>query len=344
MAEHTHEVAIIGAGPIGLELAVALKKAGIGYVQFDKGSIGQTMFWWPPQTQWFSSNERIAIAGVPITTTDQRKATREQYLAYLRTVARTFELDVLTHQPVESIQRQGDHFIITSEHNGRRFTHRAANVVLAVGDTDAPKMLGIPGEDLPHVSHVLGDPHAYFQRKLLIVGGKNSAAEAALRCWHAGVDVTVSYRGDAFDKRSIKAWLLPELIGRIQRREIACHYQTTPVSIEPGKVALQPADGEPFDVDADFVLLATGFVADMSLFAQLGVELTGDNQVPTFDERTMATNVPGVYAAGTATAGTQNSYHVFLENCHIHVDRIVAHLQGKPAPSETRQWAGAPES
>ncbi len=275
----------------------------------------------------------VAIAGVPLLTPDQAKATREQYLAYLRTVVTTHDLKVHTHTRVESIKPDGDGFLLTTTSADQTTTYRAQRIVLAVGDTETPKQLGIPGEDLPNVTHVLEDPHKYFQRRLLIVGGKNSAAEAALRCYHAGVDVTMAYRRDAFDKKHVKYWLLPELIGRIQRDEIACHYRCEPVEITPGRVTVRHTeDGSTFDIETDFVLLATGFVADMSLFKQLGIELSGDNETPAFDPDTMQTNAPGVYVAGTATAGTQNRYTVFLENCHIHTTRIVNHLLGQAPP------------
>lgn len=331
---HTYEVAIVGAGPIGLELAAGLKRAGIDYVQFDKGTVGQTMYWWPPRTQWFSSNERIALAGIPLLTVGQQKATREEYLAYLRTVARSLELAIHTHESVLDIERTGDVFSVQTRSLRGEREYQARRIVLATGDTNTPKQLGIPGEDLPHVRHVLPDPHLYFQRDLLIIGGKNSAVEAALRCWHAGVNVSLSYRQAAFDDRHVKYWLLPEFEGRVSRGEIRCFKSTEPVAIHEGRVKLRRVgDGATFDVETDFVLLATGYVADMSLFRRLGVDLEGERELPTYDEATMETNVSGVYVAGTATAGTQNSYKVFLENCHIHVPRIVAHLQGAPPPT-----------
>lgn len=342
-----HDIAIVGAGPIGLELAVALKKAGLDYVHFEKGQVGQTMFWWPPETHWFSSNERIAIAGVPLLTTDQTKATREQYLAYLRTVVETFDLNVRTYEPVVEIARDPDRgrFTLTSDPAGGRRQCTADRIILATGDTDMPRRLEVPGEDLPHVSHYLHDPHQYFRKRVLIVGGKNSAAEAALRLYHVGARVTMSYRGESFEGRGIKAWVLPELQGRIKRGEIDAHFRTVPTGITPTHVTLAPNAGGPtFDQPADFVLLLTGFLADMTLFRKVGVTLDGEREIPEYDPATMQTNVPGVYVAGTATAGTQQSYSVFLENCHIHVDRIVAHLQGQPAPRETRKWAGAPET
>jgi thioredoxin reductase (NADPH) len=327
-------VAVVGAGPIGLELAAELSRAGIDHIVFEKGAIGQTMVGWPPGTQWFSSNERTAIAGVPLLTPGQQKATREEYLVYLRTVVRALGLEIRTHERVDGVEREGDRFVLTTTRRGETRRTRARAVVLTVGDTAFPRRLGIPGEDLPHVRHVLPDPHVYFQRDLLVVGGKNSAVEAALRCWHAGANVTISYRGAAFDETRVKVWLLPELKGRIRRGEIPCHFRTRPRAIDPRGVTLEDLeDGRTRLVPTDFVLLATGYVADMSLFRQLGVTLAGENEVPVFDAGTMETDVPGVYVAGTAAAGTQRSYHLFLENCHVHVHRIVAHLLGEPPPT-----------
>ena len=212
--------------------------------------------------------------------------------------------------------------------------HRVANVVLATGGTARPRRLGIPGEDLPHVRHSLGDPHRYFKRRLLVVGGRNSAAEAALRAHHVFADVALSYRGEAFDPRSIKYWLLPELEGYIKQQEIRCYFRTQPQEITPTDVTLKQLDsGDLEHLPVDDVLVLIGFTADMSLFETAGVQLQGEDRVPAFDEQTMETDVPGIYVAGTAVAGTQQSYQVFLENCHIHVDRIVAAITGAVPPA-----------
>ncbi|HEX9637484.1 MAG TPA: NAD(P)-binding domain-containing protein [Acidobacteriota bacterium] len=197
------------------------------------------------------------------------------------------------------------------------------------------RILGIPGEELPHVSHYFDEPHRYFRQRLLIVGGKNSAAEAALRCYHAGARVTLSYRGAELPPKSVKYWLLPELLGRIQRGEIACHYRTAPKAISPTHVTLERFDGGgAIEVEADFVLLLTGYVADPTLLRLAGVELAGADGAPVFDPKTMETNVPGLYVAGTVTAGTQHSYKIFIENCHIHARRIAAALSGAPPPPD----------
>ncbi len=208
----SHHVAIIGAGPIGLELAVALKQAGIDYVQLDAGQIGSTIQWYPPLMLFHSSSDRLALAGLPIQTANQQKVTREEFLAYLRAFVQHFGLTVRTYERVENVRRlpEGGFLLETRAVDGEH-GYRADSIVLAIGAMHAPRLLNVPGEDLPHVSHYLGDPHKYFGKRLLIVGGRNSAVEAAVRCQRAGAGVTISYRQDDFDPKVVKFWLLPEV-------------------------------------------------------------------------------------------------------------------------------------
>ena len=357
------DVAVVGAGPIGLELAVALKRAGFDYLHFDARQVGYTISWFAPQTRFFSSNERIAIAGVPLQTPDGGKCSREQYLAYLRTVVEQFDLPVRTYEPVAGIERVPGNggFVLTTKPPGGERRIRANRLVLATGGTDKPRRLGIRGEDGGHVSHYFDDPHKYFRKRLLIVGGKNSAIEAALRCHHAGAHVSLSYRREKLPAKSIKYWLLPEINGLLDSGRITAHFNTVPTEITPARVRLEPwtdpasksarspgfdfAAPEPrsLNVPADFVLLLIGYQADVTLLRLAGVTLTEPCQAPVFDERTMETDVPGLYVAGTAVAGTQDKYRVFIENCHVHVGRILAALTGAPAPA-TPQPLAAPES
>jgi thioredoxin reductase (NADPH) len=331
-------VAIVGAGPIGLELAIALKQRNISYLQFDAQQIGYTISWFAPQTRFFSSNERIAIGGVPLQTADQLKATREEYLTYLRRIVQQFDLRIHAYETVTDIRRVNGEFQLTTQSASGSHQCTVENIILATGGTAAPNHLNIPGEELPHVSHYFQDPHQYFQQKLLVIGGKNSAAEAAVRCHHAGADVSVSYRGKQFPS-SIKYWLLPEINGLIESKRVPAYFNTHPVRITPASVTLEDNDGKRFDVAADFILLMTGYVADMTLFTKAGVALSSDRHAPEFNEKTMETNIPGLYVAGTAVAGTQERYAVFIENCHIHVQRIVAALteQAPPQPAQTFQ-------
>lgn len=335
------QLAIIGAGPIGIEFAVACKKAGIDYLHFEAGQVGSTMFWWPPGTRWFSSNERIAIAGLPLQTVDQNKSTREEYLRYLRTVVLDHDLQINTFEPVSAIEKSGDGFVIKTQPWRGEQRYRAERVVLATGGTARPRKINVPGEDLPHVSHYLEDPHKYFRQRVLIVGGKNSAVEAALRLHNCGAKVTMSYRRSEFDSRSIKYWLYPEIKSLIKSGQIIVHFNTVVQSITPQGATLAGCDPTSFqpqrnaiDNPADFVLLLVGYMADMSLARSAGIELQGRNEIPVFDAQTMQTNVPGLYIAGTAVAGTQERYQVFLENCHIHVQRILADITGAAPPQE----------
>jgi len=326
---------IVGAGPLGIELAVAIKRAGIDYVQVEAGQIGQAILAWPTMTRWFSSSERITIAGVPIQTVSQEKCTREEYLAYLRSVVMQFDLDICTYERTLGISRGRDEFSVTTRTRaGKDRSWTARYLVLTTGGMAAPNRLGVHGEDLPHVSHVLADPHTYFRRDVLIVGGRNSAVEAALRLHHAGARVTMCCRGTSLGD-GVKYWLRPEIENLVKTARIKAYFETVPILILPDRVELRAGDGNHFEVPADFVLLMIGYVADMSLFGQAGVELTGDREVPTYDKQTMQTNVPGLFVAGTAVAGTQRSgVRVFLENCHVHVDRIVAAITGAAPPPE----------
>jgi thioredoxin reductase (NADPH) len=189
--------------------------------------------------------------------------------------------------------------------------------------------LDIPGEDLPHVSHYFDDPHQYFRKRLLVVGGRNSAVETALRCWRAGSWVAISYRNAEFDQQRVKNHILPDLLTQIELGNIGFFPQTRPVEITRRYVLLERENGEQFQYPADFVILNTGFRQNPRLFQMAGVNLVGTQCAPEHDPETMETNVPGLFVAGTAIAGSQTRYKVFIENSHHHVGKIVYKLTGK---------------
>jgi thioredoxin reductase (NADPH) len=333
------QVAIIGAGPTGVELAVALTQAGIPFLLFDAGQIGQTIAWWPKHTRFFSTSERIAIPGLPLTIFDQQHPTNDDYLAYLRGVVQQFGIQVHAYEPVLDVQHLSDgDFMLITETKGIRQYYQAAFVVLATGGMSEPRMLNIPGEDLPHVSHYLKDPHDYFQQELLVVGGRNSAVEYALRCWRAGAKVTLSYHKPELLKTAIKPALLQDIETVVREGKLHFLPGTVPVEITMQEVLLAATDelcnplaDEITRLPFDFVLLCTGYQADMTLFRQLGVDLLGNEHIPRYDPETMESNVPGVFVLGTAAGGTQNKFKHFIETSHAHVPKILAAIQKRLA-------------
>ncbi len=340
------EVLVVGAGPIGLEVAAALKRSGLEYLHVDAGQIGSTIEWWAPGTRFFSSPERIGISGVPVITANQDKASREEYLAYLRSVVQQFGLKVRTGERVIAIEPRGAGrgFLVTAMARGTERKYGASQVVVAIGDMHRPRLLNIPGEDLPHVSHYFREPHHYFGRRILIVGGRNSAVEAAIRLHRVGTTVTMSYRRADFDAERIKYWLLPEIRHLIKTGAIEWLPGTVAREITPAAVLLAPAGGgEATEHPADEVLLLTGYEMDPRLLESAGVELVGEGRAPQHNPRTMETNIPGLFVAGTASAGTQFRFRTFIENCHAHADKIVAAIQGSPPPAES-QGPAMPES
>ncbi len=345
------DVILIGAGPIGLEMAVALRDAGISYRHIEGQQVGSTIGWFPRQARFFSSPERIAICGVPLVNEDQSKATRETYLAYLHGIVQQFQLPIQTYERVTQITARpavGDaatataRFQVDTVRTDGPHTYEADRIILAIGDMHRPRRLRDPQghaldyDELPHVTHYFEEPHPYVGQRLLIVGGRNSAAEAAIRCHRAGARVGMSYRRDQLEG-SIKYWLKPELEWLIRTGDIAFYPQTVPVRIDATHVTLAPvADAKTLmpsatdwrSIPADFVLLMVGYEMDSSLLRTAGVQLHGAQQAPVVNGDTMETNVPGLYIAGTAAAGTQLNFRLFIENCHMHVVRIMRHLAG----------------
>jgi len=348
------EVAIIGAGPIGIEMAAGLKHMGVPYIHFEAGTIGTTMLWWAPFTRFFSSPERIEICGVPIPSIDQEKTTREEYLAYLRAVVRQFNLPIHTFTRVNKVERIDNQFIIhtaASAHGvgdpsddlskrlaSKRGTTdeqmwRVNKLVLAIGNMHRPRLLNVPGEDLPHVSHYFQDPHLCFGRRVLIVGGRNSAAEAAIRLYRAGAHVAISYRRPAFDSKRVKYWLRPELEWLISKMRIQFFPETLVRRIDTEVELVRASDCAPAgSIEADHILILTGYVQDCELFEQLGIEVEGEERAPVFNPMTMETSVPGVFIAGTAASGSPARTTLFIENTHIHIARIVRAMTGAELP------------
>ncbi len=323
------EVIVIGAGPIGIEVAAGLKRAGVDYLHIEAGQLADTITKWPRNARFFSSPERCAIAGVPVQTFDQEQLVGEVYLAYLRNVVEIYDLRIRYYERATSLCRTREGFTVESVSRTGRKRYTARSVVLATGDMNAPNRLGIPGEDLPHVTHRFDEPHRYFRQKLLVVGGRNSALEAALRCFRAGAEVSLSYRRAALDRERTNSRLHLELSILTGKEYIRFYPSTVPAEIRDSSVVLKSTADEErsTEIDADFVLLLTGFRGDISLLREAGAEF--DGTVPKIDMNTMQTSVRGLYVAGTAISGDQNAYKVFVATAHDHAPKIVKSLTGR---------------
>ena len=318
------DLLVIGAGPIGLACALEAESAGLTARVVEKGALVNSIVGYPTQMEFFSTPELLEIGGHPLATT-LYKPRREEALDYYRGVAQREGLDVRLGERVLAVEGgAGDFTVVTS-----RGTHPARAVVVATGFFDQPNRLGVEGEDLAHVAHYYKEPYLYSGRKTVVVGAKNSAAKAALEINRHGGDVTLVVRGGEVTT-SVKYWIRPDLLNRIEEGAIAAHFHSTVERITPTTVHLQTPDG-PREVEADFVLALIGYHPDFSFLEEAGVELEGEARVPVFDDDTMETTRPGLYLAGTVCGG-YNTSRWFIENGRIHAARIAAHLAGRPVP------------
>jgi thioredoxin reductase (NADPH) len=292
-----------------------------------------TITQYPYYVSFFSTAEKLSLGGVPfVVATD--KPSRRDGLAYYRAIVRHFTLDVRQYERVVSLDRADDGWIVHTETlEGASQMTRAKSVVVATGYFGSPNYLKVPGEELPHVRHVYREGHDAFAQDVVVVGGGNSAAEAALDLWRSGARVTLVHFGPTFDKR-IKPWILPDLQNRMKEGAIASRWDSRVLRIEPGTVVIGNLAGEE-EIAARFVYVMTGFAPNTDLLRDAGVPIDGTTGVPEHNPDTLETVIPGLFIAGVVVAG-YDANKVFIENGRFHGDKIVAHLLGRPAPAAPR--------
>jgi len=324
----TRDVLIIGAGPAGLAAAIAATKAGLSYQVIEKGALVNSLLHYPTEMVFFTTPELMEIGGLPFTSPND-KPSRMEALRYYRRATDTYKLDVVFDETVESISREGDAFVVAAQDKWKkRRSQRARTVVLATGAYDFPNLMGVPGEDLPHVSHYFTAPHPFYRRHVVIVGGKNSAAEAALELYRAGARVTIVHRRAALGD-SIKYWVKPDIENRIKEGSIAARFNTNVVEITPTHVLVE-RDGVRDEIPADGVFLLTGYISDNRLLRAAGVEIDPETCGPVHNPETFETNVPGVYVIGAMVAG-KASGRIFIENGRLHGDLVIGEVARKLA-------------
>ena len=320
------DVLIVGAGPAGLAAAIAAARTGLSYLVVEKGALVNTVFHYPTNMVFFTTPELLEIGGLPFVT-PHGKPTRVEALNYYRRVVEACRLDVQLGEEVTRIAEDADpdgHRVLSvetrSERGVRRIQH-ARSVVLATGAFDKPNTIGVPGEDLPHVSHYYTEAHPHYRKRVVIVGGQNSAAEAALELFRAGADVTLVHRRARLGD-TIKYWVRPDIENRIQEGSVKARFEATVTEIRPTSVVIEKG-GATEELPADAVLLLTGYRSDTELFDRAGIEYDPATFAPRHDPETLESNVRDLFIIGAAITG-RNSGKIFIENGRFHGEQVVA--------------------
>ncbi|MGD8322325.1 MAG: YpdA family putative bacillithiol disulfide reductase [Gemmatimonadota bacterium] len=318
------EILVVGAGPCGIAVGAAAAKAGMSCALVDKGCITASLVDYPYYMTFFSTARMLEIGDVPFTI-PRDKPTRRDALAYYRFVVRHWGIDVRQYEEVTEISgREGDFTVRTRKRDGIEGTYRADAVVVATGGFQEPNDLDVPGEELPKVLHYYKEPYPFYDQDVLVVGGSNSAVEAALETYRNGARVTMVHFLDSIDK-GVKPWVVPDITNRLKNREIEVYFKHRVAEVKPSSVVLRAEGSDAtVEIDNDFVLAMTGWRADPWMLRDLGVRIDEESGIPTHDPATMATDVPGVYIAGVIAAG-HNANKIFIENGREHGELIVAH-------------------
>jgi thioredoxin reductase (NADPH) len=324
MSLESFDVAIVGAGPSGLACAIEAKLAGLSHVVFDKGCLVNSIAHYPVNMVFFTTPELLEIGGMPMISAHE-KPTRIEGLKYYRRVTETYQVHLRQYEKVERVEgKDGDFHVHTTDRLGHPAVYPSRKVVVSTGYYDNPNRLGIPGEDLSKVLHYYTESHPYFNQDVAVIGGKNSAIEAALELFRGGARVTLIYRGPELTG-SIKYWIKPDIENRITRSEIRAHFSTQVVEIKPDSIVIQNSIGRE-ELKNDFVFAMTGYRPDERFLRSLGIELNPGDLKPTLNPETHETNVPGIFLAGSVVAGLKNN-EIFIENGRFHGKVIMSLLR-----------------
>ena len=314
-----YDVAIIGAGPVGLAAAIACRRAGLNEIVIEKGALVESIRRWPEDTTFFSEGKNIEIGGYPVVTTQQKPGRREA-IHYYRKVAEREQLQILTHSKVTGVSRHDDGFYLAYQQHQDVQSLKARYMIVATGYFDRPNRLGVPGEELPHVTYHYREPIDYWNKLVTIVGGSNSAVENALDLYRNGARVTVIHRGNSM-RDTVKYWLTPDFNNRVKEGSIQTEFNASVVEINAREVIIE-REGEHYHVPTDFVLINAGFSAVDWPLRNLGAEFDGDKVV---HDAQYETTVPGLFIAGSAGFG-RDTRSVFIENGREHAQIVAAEI------------------
>jgi len=316
------DLIIIGGGPIGLACGVEAKKAGLKYLILEKGALTNSIFNYPINMTFFSTSDRLEMAGIPFMSVGN-KPTRTEALEYYRRIFFHFDLNIKLYEGVETLLKTGELFQIKTS----KSSYQTKKIVLATGFYDLPNLMNVPGEDLPKVMHYYKEPWPFIGQKVLVVGGANSAVDAALECWRKGAEVSMVLLEEEVDQ-NVKYWVRPDIMNRIKEGSIKAYTKSKVKEIRATEVIISTPEGE-VTIENDYVLAMTGYKPNFGLLEQLGVEMSEDEKrQPCYDQYNQESNVPGVYLAGVVCGGL-NTREFFIENSIVHAESIVSDIVGK---------------
>jgi thioredoxin reductase (NADPH) len=328
------DVVVIGAGPVGLACAIEARRAGLSARVVEKRALVNSIVGYPTGMEFFSTPDLIEIGGYPFPVKGY-KPTREEAIEYYRGVTARENLDVRLYERVVDLRGERGDFEVATD----KGAHRAGHVVVSTGFFDLPNLLGVPGENLPKVTHYYREPYPYFRQKVAVVGARNSAAKAALDLYRHGAEVTLVVRAPVLSE-TIKYWIRPDLENRIKEGSITALFESTVVEVRETSIVLQTPDGRR-ELSNDFVLAMTGYRPDFSFLERLGVTFADDGfRTPVFDETTFETARPGLYVAGTVCGGMKTN-RWFIENGRFHAQQIARDIAGRepvPIPFAAMHW------
>ena len=314
------DVLIIGAGPTGINCAIAASQAHLQYKVIEKGVLANSIFNFPANMTFFSTSLNLEIGGIPfISHTD--KPTRREALEYYRRLMEAYDIDISFRERVIGATSTPEGHTVKTD----KGEYHCKNIVVATGFYDVPNKMNIPGENLPKVKHYYDEVHHYIQQDVLVVGAANSACDVALECWQKGARVTMAVRSPQLYER-VKYWILPNIQNRIKEGSIKAHFNTTVTEIREQEVVLSTPNG-PLTIANDYVLAMTGYSPDYSLLKSLGVAVDDDQyDTPLYNEKTLESKQPGIYLAGVVNGGRKTN-RFFIENTRDHAEVIMRHVE-----------------
>ncbi len=315
------DVLIIGAGPIGLNCALEAEKNGLSYLIIEKGTIVNSLYNYPLYMRFFSTADKLEIAEIPFITTSPKPG-RQDALEYYQGIARQKALKIKLYEEVLKISKNEIFEIETSKSK-----YLAKNVIIATGFYDIPKLLNVPGENLPKVKHYYTEPYPYANQKVVVIGASNSAVDAALETYRKGAEVTMIIKGSEISS-SVKYWVKPDIENRIAEGSIKAFFNAEMQEIKDSTVIFKDDRGSIHEIENDFVLAMTGYLPDFDFLKNSGILLRNENLIPKYNPETMETNIKNLYLAGVVCGG-KDTHLWFIENSRIHANLIVKHILGQ---------------